>query len=122
MSDSSRITLTTDLYSSATNIASAGTSDVTRQVDDAERWGVDWDLTTAGSANVSVNLSFCNSSTGTFVVWTPLHSVTFTSTFTMSATTGATNLLLPPVKYVKFTLTNDDASTVTVNRMTLYKY
>ena len=130
--DASRTDLTLDLIATAEALAAGATRTVTGvDIGQSEIQGIDWDAQSSATFTLTFTVKYSNSPTGPFNTWTSIHSTGATSTWQTSSASlssptyylrSGTDLRLFPARYNEWTITNNGASSVTLNRITLFVY
>lgn len=120
--DSGRVNVTADVVATTTALGAGASRITTHDKGSAETFGLDWYMTTSGSVNVEVQLRTSNAYAGPYDYPVSVRSTAFTTRTTITDGLNATDLLLCPARYLQVKLINYDASSVTLRRVTLYKY
>jgi hypothetical protein len=88
----------------------------------AEAYGLDWDLDSATTPSVEIQILQSNDPNGPFVLWsqTSLTGYEFTSNATITTEEDGSDFELPPSRYSKVKVINRDSENVTITRMDFF--
>lgn len=123
--DISRANPTADVVASTTVLATSGTNQTrttTIDISASERWGIDWQMSSAATINVQVQYRSSNAYAGPYAYATSVSGVTLTTTTAISTSPGSVQIFPGATRWLEVKLVNNGAASVTVTRCTLFKY